>query len=405
MPRLSFRASFVAALAASLACGGSTEPEPSGRIRITAQTTGTSLDATGYAVSIDGAVEGSLSANGEIVFDVSVGSHAVLIQDVDENCRIIGDRSHTVTVADGGEVLIELGGRCVTFTHPDGSSSTTVPLGGRPYHVAVSWTGVTYAALIGSSMLRRGNLATMTFGPTVEVGSTPPHVVFTPDQQRVYATLQYGRGVAAVDVGTNESVAMIPLIADGFNLIASADGSRIYATDAAGWLYAIDPATNTIVGDPIAVGQAANGLAFGPGGTTLYVTSRDAGRVTAVSTATFSATRTYDIGGMPQRIAVSPDGSTLYVANEVSGLDVVDVETGEFESIDFGTAGYGLGMTPDGAHLYVLLAQAGAVVVLDRESLEPVTTLETGGIPRNVTFDAAGETAIIATEESVVFVK
>ena len=69
---------------------------------------------------------------------------------------------------------------------------------------------------------------------------------------------------------------------------------------------------------------------------------------------------------MPQRLAVAPNGSELYVANEVSGLDVVNVASGAVSSISFGTAAYGLGLTPGGTQLYVLLPGPGEMRVLDR---------------------------------------
>jgi DNA-binding beta-propeller fold protein YncE len=107
---------------------------------------------------------------------------------------------------------------------------------------------------------------------------------------------------------------------------------------------------------------------------------------------------------MPQRLAVAPDGSELYVANEVSGLDVVNVSSGAVTSISFGTPGYGLGLTPDGTQLYVLLPEAGEVRVLDRVSRGQVKTLFTGGVPRNVAFASDGR-ALVTNEEAIVFIE
>jgi len=165
----------------------------------------------------------------------------------------------------------------------------------------------------------------------------------------------------------------------------------------------VDAATNTVI-TTLPVGAAANGLAFSPDGTVLYVSSRDAGTVVAVDPQTNTVTRTYNLGGMPQRLAVAPDGTELYVANEVSGLDVVNVASGAVTSVSFGTAGYGLGLTPDGSRLYVLLAQAGEVRVLDRATRNPVKTIFIGGVPRNVAFAPDG-TALVTNEEAVMFIQ
>jgi YVTN family beta-propeller protein len=280
---------------------------------------------------------------------------------------------------------------------------TTVPLSGRPYGVAVSDAGIIYVAKIGTSRLARGNLSTRTFPSTVLVGSTPPHVVFNPAGTKAYATLQTGQGLAVVDVASNTRTATVPLASDGFNLIVSPDGQRVYVTTANGTLYVINAATNTVI-TTLAVGAAANGLAWSPNGSVLYVSSRDAGTVVAINPMTNSITRTYTIGGMPQRLAVAPDGSELYVANELSGLNVVNVASGAVSRMSFGTAAYGLGLSPAGNRLYVMLPQAGEVRIFNRTTRTLVKKLSIGGTPRNVAFASDG-TALVTTEQAVVFIR
>ena len=280
---------------------------------------------------------------------------------------------------------------------------TKVPLAGRPYGVAVSRSGIIYVAKIGTSSLARGSLATRRFTSNVFVGSTPPHVVINREETKAYATLQTGQALAVVDVASNTRTAKVPLDSDGFNLIVSPNGKRVYVTTAGGTLYVINAETNRVI-TRLFVGEAANGLAWSPDNSVLYVSSRDAGTVVAINRATSTITRTYDVGGMPQRLVVSRDGTELYVANEVSGLDVVNVATGAVTSTSFGTAGYGVGLTPGGGRLYVTLPQAGEVRVLNRATRALVKKLFIGGIPRNVTFASDG-TALVTNEQEVVFIR
>jgi DNA-binding beta-propeller fold protein YncE len=289
-------------------------------------------------------------------------------------------------------------------THPAGIVATTRVIDGRPYGVAVAGNGTTYVALIGTTFLQRGDLRSENFTDPVYVGSTPPHVVINPAGTRAYATLQTGRAIAVVDVASNSLLATVPLSSDGFNLAVTPAGDRIYATTAAGTLYVLDANSYEVI-DTLSVGAAANGLAFSPDGCTLYVTSRNAGTVTAISTVSHRISRTYDVGGMPQRLAVAPDGSEIYVANETAGLNVVNIESGIVNAISFGTAAYGLGLTPDGEQLYVLLPATGEVQILDRVSLTPIKRIAIGGTPRNIVFDSHGTTALITTETAVVFIR
>jgi YVTN family beta-propeller protein len=372
----------------------------SAALQITTITTG-DPDPDGYTYSFDGALPATIGSNTSVtITGLTPGVHQLTIGGVASTCTLAGGTTRSVTLTSDADTEVQLEVTC------PGSSPTIVgfvPLQGSPYGVAVSAAGVIYAAQIGSSTLARGALATKSFTSSVVVGSTPPHVVFNPAGTTAYATLQTGQGLVVVDVATNTLTTTVPLASDGFNLIVAPDGQRVYATTANGSLYVVNAATNTVI-TTLSVGAAANGLAFSPDGTVLYVSSRDAGTVVAVDPVTNTITRTYTLGGMPQRLAVALDGSELYVANEVSGLDVVDVASGTVNSISFGTAAYGLGLTPDGAQIYVLLPQMGEVRVLNRATLDAVKTLLIGGTPRNVGFASDG-TALVANEQGILFIQ
>jgi YVTN family beta-propeller protein len=407
-PRCFLLAFFCAVTGLAMACGDNTEPEnDSAALQLTTSTTGTDADSDGYTFSLDGNPSSSIGINASLILNgLAPGEHVLQVSGVAENCSLSGDnpRSLTLTVEQTTEAVLVISCAPRPVTHPAGVIARSVSLEGSPYGVAVSSSGVTYAALIGSSSLIRGDVATMTFSSLVEVGLAPPHVAFNPAGTLVFGTLQTGQGLAVVNAATNTLVTTIPLGSDGFNLLVGPNGQHVYVTTADGTLYIVDAATYEVV-TTLGVGAAANGLAFSADGDVLYVSSRDAGTVVAIDPLTNMITRTYAIGGMPQRLAVSPDGSELYVANEVHGLDVVNVASGDVAQVSFGTAGYGLGLTPDGAQLYVLLAEAGEVRVLERESRAPLKTILVGGRPRNVAFTQDGRTALVTNEEAVVFLE
>jgi YVTN family beta-propeller protein len=409
-PRLLGRRLWCVLAAATIACGGNTEPDEapgSAALRLTTFTIGADADPDGYSFSLDGNPSSSIGVSESLTLTgLAQGEHSLHLSGLAQNCSLTGANPRTITLAVNQtiEVILTVSCAVLPVAHPAGVVARTVPLSGGPYGVAVASSGVAYTALIGSSSLIRGDVATMTFDSPVEVGLTPPHVAFNPAGTVVFATLQTGRGLAVVDATTNSLVTAVPLTSDGFNLLVAPDGQRVYVTTADGTLYVVDAATYELV-TTLAVGAAANGLAFSPDGGVLYVSSRDAGTVVAIDPVTNTITRTYPLGGMPQRLAVAPDGSELYVANEVHGLDIVNVASGSVTELGFGTAGYGLGLTPDGAQIYLLLAAVGEVRILDRASRAPVKTLLIGGTPRNVVFTEDGRTALVANEEAVVFIK
>jgi YVTN family beta-propeller protein len=386
----------------SAACGDTTVSADPATLSLTVSSSGEPADVDGYTFSVDSNPASPIGVNASVsLAGLAAGEHELQLDGLAENCEISGENPRTITLAAGQTTEVALIVTCAAVQDP--SIARVVPLPGAPYGVAVSSNGTIFAALIGSTTLARGSVASLSFGPVIEVGLTPPHVAFNPAGTVVYATLQTGRGLAVVDVATNTLTTTVPLASDGFNLIVRPDGQVIYVTTADGTLYVVDAATYA-VDTTLYVGVAANGLAFSPDGGTLYVSSRDDGTVVAIDPGADTISRTYPIGGAPQRLAVAPDGSELYVANETHGLDIVNVASGSLSTVSFGTAAYGLGLTPDGTQLFVLLPDLGEVRVLDRASRALVKSIRIGGRPRNVAFTADGHLALVTNEEAVTFI-
>ena len=299
-------------------------------------------------------------------------------------------------------------GSGVQLTHPAGEIEATVSVPGSPYGVAVSSTGTVYVAQLANSTLGRADLPSTAVQPAVAVGWTPSHVAFDPTGARAYVANQSDGTIGVVDVATDQQVALLQVRDDAWNVIVSPNGQRVYATTDQGELFIFNAATRQPV-DTVLLGanDALRGLAFAPTGARLYVAGRNSGTIYEVDVVTRSVVRTFPVGGTPQRMAVSRGGSTLYVANEAGGIDVVHLADGSVgEPIDVGGAAYGLALTPDGTQLYATLPDLGRVAIVDVSSGEVVDALELGGRPRNVAFTASGDRAVITNEwgNSVTFV-
>ena len=77
----------------------------------------------------------------------------------------------------------------------------------------------------------------------------------------------------------------------------------------------IDTATNTVVAT-VAVGNGPEGVAVTPDGTKVYV-ANTTGNVSVIHTATKTLVKTVPVGSEPGAgaVAVTPDGTKVYVAN------------------------------------------------------------------------------------------
>jgi YVTN family beta-propeller protein len=277
--------------------------------------------------------------------------------------------------------------------HPQGTEvvGVTVP---APFGVAVSPAGVVYVTS-GDQALRRADLPGTAFAATVTVGQTPTDVAFDPSGARAYVTNQLSQQVGIVDVATNTQVDVIPVGASPFRVLVSPAGQRLYVTTNAGELLVIALPSKAIQVVYL-LGSASNGLAFHPDGVLLYGTTMG-GLVFEINTATDSA-RGLLTTGVLQDIAVSRDGSELYIAKEDGNLEIRSVSTGALKSVLSAAAGaFGLRLSPDGRQLYAGIVGGGVVRVIDPASRGVIRSIQVPD-PRRIAFDRYGTTALITSQ-------
>ncbi|RVW04653.1 YncE family protein [Rhodococcus spongiicola] len=122
-----------------------------------------------------------------------------------------------------------------------------------------------------------------------------------------------------------------------------------------------------------------------PDGTQVYLThpGTDPGEdtVSVIDTATNTITDTIDVGNEPRHLAITPDSTRVYVANEYGGsISVIDTATNTVtDTIDVGRVPYGLAITPDGTQVYVPNSYDDTVSVIDTTTNTVTTTIDVGG--------------------------
>ncbi|GAC1656971.1 MAG: hypothetical protein NVS4B3_23140 [Gemmatimonadaceae bacterium] len=209
-------------------------------------------------------------------------------------------------------------------------------------------------------------------------------------------------------MASNTETALISVTTPGvpFTVLVSADGSRVYVGTNIGRVVVIDAATRQVV-QVIEVGGAINTLLLHPTRPLLYANSFTAGYVVEINTTTLGVGRQFTTGGTPQGLAISRDGSELYVANEYGPLQIWDLAAGtRSTTISAAPNGFGLALTPDGSQLY-MTSPSGTIRIIDRLKRQVLQTLSVLGDPRRVAFDALGTVAAITTGygASIVFVR
>lgn len=283
-----------------------------------------------------------------------------------------------------------------------------VSLGNQPFAADISAPGVLYVGQGTAGRLARADLPARTFTTSVTVGSVPTDLVFNSTGTRAYVTNQFSQNVGVVDVATNTQVDVIPVTGDPFAVLVAPGDSIIYVTTNANHVYGIRLATKAIVA-AIALPATANGLAARD--TLLYVSTRAGGTVVEVNLRTRTVARTFTVGGMPQKMGFSSDGTELYIANEAGYVQFWDLVAGSQIGSNLvlpQTGAYGLARRPSNGLLYVSNAYFGTgnIFVIDPVARSLVYTAVLGGSTRTVVFNQSGSIGVVTNESGWVdFIK
>lgn len=235
-----------------------------------------------------------------------------------------------------------------------------------------------YAALAASALVVTLSVATPTVAQSLITGiplaEPAERMAMTPDGLRIYAVSQFNNSINVIDTQTDTVLAVIPRVGTPQpgdwpdDVAVSADGTRIYVVSGAlNQLSIIDGATNTIVAN-VAIGNNPSSVALTPDGSKVYVAN--AGfpgmGVAVVDTVTFAIVKTLPSifpTALARTMAVHPNGSRVYVAT-LTGVSVIDTSTDTVVAT-IPANGSRLAISPDGSRLYIHSQFANRIDVID----------------------------------------
>src|SRR6185503_7584825 len=161
-------------------------------------------------------------------------------------------------------------------------------------------------------------------------------ISITPDGTRLFAVHVLGELLSAVDLASGRVAASLPLPAEAYTSLVSADGKTLYVSLWGGArVLMFDVATVAPKGE-LATGEHPNAMVLSKDGSRLFVACANTNAVWVVDLKTNSATEQIGVslhpqappGSTPNALALSADGETLLVANaDNNNVAVVDVAT------------------------------------------------------------------------------
>jgi YVTN family beta-propeller protein len=253
------------------------------------------------------------------------------------------------------------------------------PLQIRP---AVSAAAVQALVAGENGELRIVDVAAGQVTAVVDTGAAVTGLALSPDGRTAFVVNGWAGTIAVVDLESASVVKRIRVKAELDSAVVRPDGKRLYLTGTAngqGVVLGFDTATNSLAA-VIQVGAAPTGIAITPDGSHLYVVNNQGASVTVIDTRIATVTRTVPVDVLPQYVAVSPDGAFTYVSHtsrlsDTNGsVTVIDNHTNQVVAhIPVGVGACQLAVGGD--RLYVTNLQDGTVSVMDTVSRRVVQTL------------------------------
>lgn len=250
--------------------------------------------------------------------------------------------------------------------------TTTIPVGNSPEGIVVSPDGARAYVSNADGTLSVIDTGGNTVAATISCGCSPGFAAITPDGKSLYLPAIFNQGILVVSTASNSVVTTIATPGNlPFAAVSTPDGSRVYVLATpdliSGIVLVVDTATNTVVQSiPVNAGPGfifAPDIAISPSGANVYVTGVSfANSVQVIATGSNTVTATIPLGSAGNGIAVSPDGGKVYVSElfPVLGVGIIDTATNTLEASTIGLGDrfpFGLGVTPNGASLYVANGQ------------------------------------------------
>ena len=277
-----------------------------------------------------------------------------------------------------------------------GTTSVTATITATPMSVAYAY--ITNQQSNNVSVI---NLATNTVITNIPVGKAPTGVTISPNGKYAYITNQNDNTVSVISTATNTVVSTFAVHNFSPTGIAiSLDGSKAYvADDNSNLLSVTDLSTGNLI-TTVGVGGYPLGVAISPDGSTVYVTN-SSNSVSVVKTATNSVLTTILVSKGPYGVVISPDGNTLYVTNySANTVSVINTATNKVTAtIAVGSDPTGIAISPDGSTVYVTNQNDNSVSVINTTT-NTVSAIAVNSDPFGVSVSSDGQTVYVVNNKS-----
>jgi YVTN family beta-propeller protein len=139
------------------------------------------------------------------------------------------------------------------------------------------------------------------------------------------------------------------------NLAITSDGERLFvACEASNSVIVLDAENGRILAE-VAVGIQPHFVTLSPDESRAYVSNRGSDNVSVLDTRNYQVISTIDVGDEPHEMVTNEQGDLLYVANSGTyDISVIDLDAGvEWKRLAASRGPWGIARSPDGSQVYV----------------------------------------------------
>lgn len=227
--------------------------------------------------------------------------------------------------------------------------------------------------------------------------------------QSLVITNKQDATASIISLADGKTVALLPTGDGPHEVAVSADGKLAVVTDYGAQvvgrtLTVIDVGARRVLAThPFGDHQRPHGIAFLPDNRTVVVTAERGGAILLIDAVTGAVTAEHAVGQpLGHMVALSPDAKTAYTANIQPGtLSIIDLAGGSDPVvIKVGTQTEAIAAAPDGRTVWLGSNNTGLVFVVDLKSRQVIDSVQTSGFPYRIAFTPDAALAIVTNPES-----
>jgi YVTN family beta-propeller protein len=245
-----------------------------------------------------------------------------------------------------------------------------------------------------------------TVGQTIPAGQTPGFVAISPNGRLAYVANRAAGVVTVIDTAVDKVTATIPVQAGPPQYLAFApDGKHVYVSifndqSTINVVGVLDTTSNSIV-STIPVGTRPFALAVTPDGSRLYVPNHDSGTVSVIDTATSKVTTDIKVAPNPHWAAISNDGTRVYTANHESGVvTIIDTSNNSVVGeVKVQVSPHSLAVAPSKPLVANVNYDSDSLTVIDTTTEKVIATVPVGRKPQDVAWSADGRFVYVTAVE------